>query len=129
MAAKKDAKGKGKGKGKADAAAAPPGKGIVHLAAHPRAKRHIAAAKAWGGLIGFGLTLMLGLQGPLSTPEAVLRALIAGIVFYVLAWAGAVAVWSQLAVGEVHAERRALLEAAEAAQAERSAQTHAQPQV
>ena len=35
----------------------------VQLSAHPRATRHIATAKGWGGLIGFGAVLALWAVG------------------------------------------------------------------
>ena len=55
----------------------------LSLAAHPRAVRRVAEAKAWGGLAGF----LLG--GYLSLPthsafEAALRALLAGVVCHVV---------------------------------------------
>ena len=96
----------------APAAGAAPSQGTVHLAAHPRARRHIALAKSYGGLLGFGLTLMLSTQAGVGGFESGVRALVVGMACYVLAWAGAVAVWRQLAIGEVHAARaRAAMEA------------------
>jgi hypothetical protein len=103
------------------APADPEGQGRVRLAAHPRAKRHIALAKSWGGLLGFFGGLYIAMGAGLSTPDAISRALICGIAFYVLAWAGAVAIWGQLAIGEVHAQRRALQDEHERRMAEREA--------
>jgi hypothetical protein len=78
------------------------------LAEHPRAVRGIAHSKAWGGLGGF----LLG--GYLSLPthalaEAGLRALAAGVVCYVAAWAGAVFLWRRLVVAELRDAQQQLL--------------------
>jgi hypothetical protein len=95
-------------KAKDDAAKAPSGtdEPRVRLSAHPRAKRHIAAAKGWGGIAGFAVVLFFSLRGGTPAPDAMLRGLLAGIGFSMLGWAAAVAVWRQLAVAEVHAARR-----------------------
>ena len=69
------------------------------VAAHPRAARQVARAKGWAGLIGFALGGYLSL--PTNTLAAAgLRALVAGIVCYVVAWAGAVFVWRRLVMLE-----------------------------
>ncbi|HXA55715.1 MAG TPA: hypothetical protein VNV37_12655 [Solirubrobacteraceae bacterium] len=102
----KDKKGKGKGKDESRGKAAKPGKaadganGAITLAEHPRAVRAIARAKGWGALLGF----LVG--GYLSLPthtlaQAGFRALLAGIVCYVAAWAACVFVWRRLAVAEL----------------------------
>ncbi len=80
------------------------------LAEHPRAVRGIARAKAWGGLGGF----LIG--GYLSLPthalaEAGVRALAAGVVCYVAAWAGAVFLWRRLVVVELRDAQQELLAA------------------
>jgi PilZ domain len=65
------------------------------VAAHPRAALHVARAKGWAGLIGFVVGGYLSL--PTSTlAGAALRALLAGVVCYLVAWAGAVFVWRHL---------------------------------
>jgi hypothetical protein len=80
----------------------------LSLAAHPRAVRGVARAKAWGGLGGF----LLG--GYLSLPTqtlvgAGLRALAAGLVCYVAVWAAAVFLWRRLVVAELRdAQQEAL---------------------
>jgi hypothetical protein len=111
----KDAKGKkGKGeKGKGEKAAAGES-GSPSVAAHPRAARSVARAKGWGGLAGFFLAGYLSLPtGTLA--EAGLRALIAGSVCYVAAWAGAVFVWRRLVIIEIKGREQALLAGAQAA--------------
>lgn len=70
------------------------------VAAHPKAARSVARAKGWGGLAGFLIAGYLSL--PTSTlAEAGLRALVAGSVCYVAAWAGAVFVWRRLVMVEL----------------------------
>ncbi|MGA2455640.1 MAG: hypothetical protein ABSG93_19210 [Solirubrobacteraceae bacterium] len=111
----KAAKGKGKGKESADAGAS--GANGPSIAAHPRAARAVARAKSWGGLIGFMLAGYLAL--PTNTlAGAGLRALIAGIVCYLAAWAGAVFLWRRLVMLEIKG-REAQIAAAHAARARR----------
>jgi hypothetical protein len=94
------------------------GQGRVRLAEHPRAQRQIALAKGWGGLLGFGLVLWFSLDAGVAPPNAMARALACGIALYVLAWAVSVTIWGQLAVGEVHAQRRRMLAERERRRAE-----------
>ncbi len=91
----------------------PPGGGSstlnMSVAAHPRAARAVARAKALGGLGGF----LLG--GYLSLPThtllaAAVRALLAGIVCYVALWSAAVFLWRRLVVAELrHAQHQLLM--------------------
>ena len=94
------AKGKHKGS-KATAARRPPGDGLPRLSAHPRAARQIREAKAWSGLVGFVLVLLLSLHGGSPWFDAGVRALAAGSALYVLGWGFAVLVWRHLARAEV----------------------------
>jgi hypothetical protein len=102
--------GKAKKEGKQGAGAegaGAKGSGLV-LAEHPRAARSVARSKAWGGLGGF----LVG--GYLSLPTqtlagAGLRALAAGVVCYVAAWAAAVFVWRRMLVAELHQAKHDLL--------------------
>lgn len=81
------------------------------VAAHPRAARGVARARGWGGLGGFLIAGYLSLPtGTLA--GAGLRALIAGIVCYVVAWAGAVFLWRRLVMLELRAKEHALHAAA-----------------
>ena len=82
----------------------------VRLRAHPKARASIARAKGWGGLGGFMVALLLSLHAGAPPFIAGLRALGAGVVTFVAAWAVAVAVWRQLAIAEVERARRALSE-------------------
>ncbi len=112
----KDAKGKGAEgkKGKDEKAASAEDSGSPSVAAHPRAARAVAQAKGWGGLAGFFIAGYLSLPtGTLA--QAGLRALIAGSVCYVAAWAGAVFVWRRLVIVEIKGREQALLADAQAA--------------
>ncbi len=109
-AAKKSGKkGKGKKSGSEDAAGSEDAVGSgLSLAAHPRAARRLAEAKAWGALGGFVLGGYLSL--PTHTVLAAgLRALAAGVVCWVVVWAVAVFLWRRLVVAELrHAEHELL---------------------
>ena len=93
---KKAKKGK-KGKGKVDASAGP------SVAAHPRASRQVRKAKGWGGLAGFAIAAYLSHKAGVPTVDLGLRAIIAGIVGYLLAWACAVTIWRHLVLAELRA--------------------------
>ena len=81
------------------------------LSGHPRARRHIRQAKAWGGLVGFVLVGVLSLQAGSPPADALGRALVGGIAVYLAAWVLAVVVWTQLARGElIVAEQRWMVE-------------------
>jgi hypothetical protein len=95
--AKKD-KGDKKGKkGKGDASSGP------SVAAHPRASYQVRKAKGWGGMAGFGIAAYLSYKAGVPTVDLGLRAIIAGMVGYMLAWACAVTIWRQLVVAEMRA--------------------------
>jgi hypothetical protein len=84
------------------------------VAAHPRAARSVAQAKGWGGLTGFLIAGYFSL--PTATlAEAGLRALVAGSVCYVAAWAGALFVWRRLVMIEIKGREQQLLASALAA--------------
>jgi hypothetical protein len=99
-------------KGKKGGEADPQAERVVRLRAHPRARRHISAAKGWGGLLGFALTLWLSLQAGSPTPDAMARALMGGVGLYVVAWACAIVAWRHIAIAEVRFAQRRLEEEA-----------------
>jgi hypothetical protein len=104
----KNDKGEGKGKAKDSKPANGAEAGAPSVAAHPRAARAVAQAKGWGGLAGFFIAGYLSLPtGTLA--EAGLRALVAGSVCYVVAWAGAVFVWRRLVIIEIKGREQQLL--------------------
>jgi hypothetical protein len=77
----------------------------IRLNAHPRATRQIELARAWGGIGAFVLVGLLALSSGVSTASAGLRALLAGVVAYMVCWFLAVIVWRHLAVAEEAAAR------------------------
>jgi hypothetical protein len=87
----------------------------VKLTDHPRARRQIATAKGWGGMIGFAVVFLLSRRAHMSSFESGLHALAGGIGLYLLAWAGMVAIWRELAVAEVERARRMIRAQAEEA--------------
>jgi len=89
---KKDKNGK---KGKGDASGGP------SVAADPRASYQVRRAKGWGGIAGFGIAAYLSYKAGVPTVDLGMRAIIAGIVGYMLAWACAVTVWRQLVMAEL----------------------------
>jgi len=106
-AAKKQKKEGKKKSGKGDEPAGGGDPGGPSVAAHPRAARGVARAKAWGGLAGFVLGGYLSLPTH-TVADAGLRALIAGMVCYVAVWAAAVFVWRRLVMLELRARQQQL---------------------
>ena len=94
----------------------------IRLSAHPRARRHIAIAKGWGGLLAFLVVLKLSRGAGLPWPDAFERSLIGGVVGYLAAWAIAQTIWRHLALAELEQLRRRLIRMAEEQAAEREAQ-------
>jgi len=84
----------------------------VSLTAHPRARASIRRTRARTALVVFGLVLFLSLKSGVPGQEAALRALVAGLVGNLAAWACALAVWRALVLAELRvvedarAERR-----------------------
>jgi hypothetical protein len=77
----------------------------IRLSDHPRATRQIELARSWGGIGAFALVGLLALWSGVPAASAGLRALIAGVVGYVVCWFLAVTVWRHLAVAEEAAAR------------------------
>jgi hypothetical protein len=106
--AKKGAKAEEGKKGKGAKDAGQSGGGAPSIAAHPRAARGVATAKAWGAVAGFALGGYLSL--PTHTlADAGMRALLAGVICWVAAWAGAVFVWRRLVILEIKGREQQLL--------------------
>lgn len=91
--AKGDKKGK-KGKGAADG---------ISVAGHPRAAAQVRRAKGFGGVTFFLITAYFSFKAQVPADQVALRALIAGIGGYLLAWMCAVTVWRQLVLAELRA--------------------------
>jgi len=105
-------------KKKSKSGAAKPAGVAITIAAHPRARRSVRRARAFGGLLGFTVALVLSLRAGVPAWDATARALMAGVVVHLAAWRIAVAVWRQLMLAELEqvrdrriarAERRAEL--------------------
>ncbi|MBS1845713.1 MAG: hypothetical protein JST53_14950 [Actinobacteria bacterium] len=77
----------------------------IRLRDHPRALRQIEAARGWGGIGCFALVALLGLASGVPPATIGVRALIAGVVGYMVCWFLAVTVWRHLAVAEEAAAR------------------------
>ncbi len=98
---KSDAKGKTKGdkKGKKGKGA---GDGLS-VAGHPRAAAQVRRAKGFGGVTFFLITAYFSYKAQVPPDQVALRALIAGIGGYMLAWMCSVTVWRQLVLAELRA--------------------------
>jgi high-affinity Fe2+/Pb2+ permease len=83
----------------------PPRDVAIRLRDHPRARRQIDLARGWGGVGSFALVALLGLHVGVPTTTVGVRALLAGVVGYVVCWGLAVMVWRHLAVAEEVAAR------------------------
>lgn len=70
---------------------------------HPRARYQVRRAKGWGGIAGFLVAGYLSYKAGVPTFDVGLRALVFGIVGYMLAWMCAVTVWRQLVLAELRA--------------------------
>jgi hypothetical protein len=100
--APKDEK-KPKKKKKGDDGAAGAGAVAPSVANHPRASYQVRRAKGWGGIAGFAIAAYLGYKAGVPTFDVGLRALVAGMVGYMLAWMCAVSVWRHLVLAELRA--------------------------
>jgi hypothetical protein len=105
----------------AEAAGVAPGAEGIRLSAHPRARRHIAIAKGWGGLIAFVVVLKLARGAGLPWPDALGRGVLGGVVGYLAAWMIVQTIWRHLALAELEDLRRRLIARAEEQSAAREA--------
>lgn len=94
----------------------PPAPAGISVAGHPRSAVAVRRAKGLGGVLGALLALGLGLNAGLPPFDAMVRALVAGVVGYVAFWAVAVTVARQLVVAEVRARYAELARAQAAAE-------------
>jgi hypothetical protein len=97
---------------------------------YPRAKQSISRAKGIGGIGCFVVVGFISLRAGVPFFDSGLRALVAGVVGYSVAWFGAVQVWRQLAVAQIRRHqarelerRRRIQEGIDSARAERERQT------
>jgi uncharacterized membrane protein YccC len=89
---------------------------------YPKAQQQINNAKAWGGLVLFLLIGFVSMQQGLPAFTVGVRALVAGMIGYIVAWAIALVVWRQVAINEVESLRKRMLADHEAQAADRAAQ-------
>jgi len=99
----KDENKKDKKKGQDGASGAKSAAGGPSVANHPRASYQVRRAKGWGGIAGFVIAGYLSYKAGVPTFDVGLRALVAGIVGYMLAWMCAVTVWRHLVLAELRA--------------------------
>lgn len=88
------------------------------IATHPRARASVRRIKAWVGLAGFAIAALLSARASVPLIQIGERALIAGVVGYLVAWWISLLVWRQLMI----AEQRAAVEEIKRRRAERSQQ-------
>jgi hypothetical protein len=125
---KKPAQGKGKGKDKAKKGKADPPRSewpLVSIAEHPRATRAIRRSKAWAGLLGLVLVGVLSWRAGVAPFEVGLRALVAGILLYVVVWAASVSLWQRIVLHEAKSEAERRRDEREALLAEQRARQQA----
>ena len=99
---KSDAKGNAKGgkKGKKGKGGAADG---ISVAGHPRAAAQVRRAKGFGGVTFFLITAYFSYKAQVPPDQVAVRALIAGVGGYMLAWMCSVTVWRQLVLAELRA--------------------------
>jgi hypothetical protein len=105
-----------------ETAVMPPKGDGIRLSAHPRARRHIAIAKGWGGLLAFLLVLKLSRGAGLPWSDALGRAVVGGVVGYLTLWMIAQTIWRHLALAELEDLRKRLVARAQEQQAARERQ-------
>lgn len=98
----------------------------IRLSSHPRARRHIATAKAWGGLGAFALGAFFSYRAGLPLVELLWRSIVAGVIGYVAGWGIAVVVWRQFALAQIEDLRRRLVAEAQERDAARRRQAEEQ---
>lgn len=102
---------KGKDKAPGASAADPAGPRGLSLADHPRATAQIRTVRAAVALAAFAFVLLLSVRATVPLEDALTRALEAGVLGYVVAWAAMVMAWRQLAQAEIEAARRKIVAA------------------
>jgi hypothetical protein len=102
-----DKKGKKKG-------AEETGEATVSVAAHPRAKASVRRVRARTALAAFVIVLLMSLHASVPGQEAVMRAVVGGLVGNLIGWFCALAVWRQIVVQEVRLLEEARRERARA---------------
>jgi hypothetical protein len=78
------------------------------VSGHERAKVQVRWAKGWGGLGSFALAALLSARASVPLPGVLERALVFGVVGYLVGWAVSLLVWRELVTAEARALRDAL---------------------
>ena len=86
---------------------------LVGVVDHPIAAASISRAKSLAGLVGFAVTLALGIRHEALLATAFLHALAVGVGAYLVVWAVAVTVWREILRAQARAAvKRAIAKAA-----------------
>jgi hypothetical protein len=88
----------------------PAGADDVKVSAHPRAAHQIRRIKAYGGLAGFALMAWFSHRSGTDFVHLGLRALIGGMLSYVVTWAAAVYIWRQVVIAEIRHQAHVVAE-------------------
>ncbi|WP_354699821.1 hypothetical protein DSM112329_00079 [Paraconexibacter sp. AEG42_29] len=83
----------------------------LRLADHPRATGQIRTVRSWVSLVAFLVVLVFSLRAGASLEDGLLRAMEAGAIGYLIAWAAMVVAWRQLAQAEIESARRRIVAA------------------
>lgn len=95
----------------ADAVEATPAKRDLRLADHPRAIGQIRTVRSWCALLAFLAVGLWSQKSGVALEATLTRALEAGLIGYLVAWAGMVMIWRQLAQAEIETARRRIVAA------------------
>jgi hypothetical protein len=79
---------------------------LTSLRAHPNSGPALRRIRAAGGLAGFGVAVLIGLEQSSPFATTILRALEVGLASQVVAWAGGVLVWKRLLIAQAGAVAR-----------------------
>lgn len=94
-----------------DAAEGTPAKRALRLADHPRAIGQIRTVRSWCALLAFLAVGLYSQHSGVTLESTLTRALEAGLIGYLVAWAGMVMIWRQLAQAEIETARRKIVAA------------------
>jgi NhaP-type Na+/H+ or K+/H+ antiporter len=106
MASKSGKKASARGRNARKGGPARSGDREIKLTKHPRAQRQIGRLKSWGGLAGFVVAAWASHKNGAPFVDMAVRALLWGVISYVVVWALAVQVWRHVAIAEVRAAER-----------------------
>jgi len=92
--------------GETKAAAAAKLEPLTSLRSHPNSGPAIRRIRAAGGLAGFGVAALIGIEQSSPFATMILRALEVGLASQTVAWAGGVLVWKRLLIAQAGAVAR-----------------------